>query len=131
MFCQVVDIDANARPIYSNVIDPQKAELIRKDFSQALDAYRAAGHGELVDPMMFEFFLETSSDPGAIRTLHRLKQLREVLRVVADSDLPDDVQDRIEQDMLQPVRPNEVSYDDLVQIILNIGRPRKPYLQPK
>jgi len=80
---------------------------------------------------MFEFFLETSSDPGAIRTLHRLKQLREVLRVVADSDLPDDVQDRIEQDMLQPVRPNEVSYDDLVQIILNIGRPRKPYLQPK
>ncbi|MGD1275766.1 MAG: filamentous hemagglutinin N-terminal domain-containing protein [Tepidisphaeraceae bacterium] len=131
MFCQVVDIDANGRPTYSNVIDPQKTELIRQDFSQALDAYRAAGHGELVDPESFEYFLETSTDRGAVRTLNRLKQLRNVLRMVADSDLSVDVRDRIEDELLQPVRPNELDYDDLVQIISNIGRPRKPYLRPR
>jgi hypothetical protein len=124
MYCTLVAIDGSGKPIYTSDVDPQKIESIRKDFSDALDAYRVSTRVTWNEPSAVESFLQGSSNPAAVRTYARLKRLKSMLQILENSNLSQSAQDRLTVQVLQPVVPPELTYGDLVQMIGSIGTPR-------
>jgi hypothetical protein len=125
MYCREVGMTGGGQPIYSTQMDQTKLDDIHRDFTEALDEYRSSGRGQGLEPTFFEAYLKDSKMPAAVRTYDRLKQVSALLQIVAASDLSDEDQDRIQQAIVDPMRPNSMSYSDTMQTILAIGRPRE------
>jgi filamentous hemagglutinin family protein len=123
MYCLEVSFSATGHAVYSGQIDPEKLTAIQKDFNDALNDYWATVQEKSIDPAVFEMYLERATNPGAVRTYSRLKRLNHLLKLVSDSNLSQEDQDRVTDAIIQPMRPNELSYDDMVQLIAVVGRP--------
>jgi trimeric autotransporter adhesin len=124
MYCTLVAVDGSGKPIYSSDVDSQKIDSIRKDFSDAMEAYRNSTHVPWNEPSAVESFLQGSSNPAAVRTFARLKRLKNAIQILANSSLSSEAQERFALRVVQPIVPPELTYDDVVQIMASIGTPR-------